>query len=214
MTPIDLMVFDLDGTLIDSAPDLVTAVNFTRYTLKMSPLEDRIIINFVGDGLEKLVERFLGPERRHLQATARGIFLDYYGAHLVDKTLLYPGVLDILKFFENKKKVLITNKDKDFTRKITDHFLLTACFDEIVGMGSSAYRKPDAMILSPILERLRIDPQRTVVIGDGVADINLAKNTGSKSCALLNGFTSRETLLALHPDFACEGLGELKEILS
>ena len=91
--------------------------------------------------------------------------------------------------------------------------MITACFDEIIGMGSTAYRKPDAMILTPILTRWRIDPQRTVVIGDGVADINLAGNTGSKSCAMLNGFTNREVLLSLRPDFACESLWELKEIL-
>ncbi len=213
MSPIDLMVFDLDGTIVDSSPDLIAAVNFARAALKLAALTDEAIISFVGDGLDKLVERFLGPEQKHCQAEARAIFMEYYGKHLADKTVLCPGVLEVMKFFGNKKKLLITNKDRDFTRRITDHFKITACFEEIIGMGSTAYRKPEALILFPALSRLRIDPQHTVVIGDGVADIKLAKNTGSKSCAMLNGFTSRATLLALQPDFACESLWELKEIL-
>lgn len=211
--PIDLMVFDLDGTLVDSAPDLITAVNFTRDALQLPAMEGKAIISFVGDGLYKLVERFLGPEYEHLQAEARAIFMDYYGMHLADKTLLCPGALEILTFFADKKKVLVTNKHNGFTRKIMDHFNITICFDEIIGMGSTAYRKPEALILLPVLSRFCITPQRIVVIGDGVADIDLARNTGSKSCAMLNGFTNREVLLSHHPDFACESLWELKEIL-
>ncbi len=212
MQIVDLMVFDLDGTLVDSGPDLIRAVNFTRRALELPELEAKEIISFVGDGLDKLAERFVGPELQHRLGEATAIFKVYYAEHCVDETVLYPGVKEVLTFFRDKKKVIITNKLFDFTRKITDYFELTNCFDSIIGLGSTAYHKPEAMVLLPLLEEFRIAPHRSVVIGDGVADINLARNAGVKSCALLNGFTSREVLLSFRPDFACESLWELKNM--
>lgn len=210
MKEVDLMIFDLDGTLINSAPDIIATVNYTRNMLRLPKMEDKAIISLVGDGMEKLLERFLGPELQHRCEEAMTIFLDYYEKHLLDNTTLYPGVTDILDFFSWKKKVIITNKRSRFTRKITDGFAITGSFDDIIGMGSTPFRKPDARVLLPLLERFRIVPDRAVIFGDGAADINLAKNTGIKSCAMLNGFTPRDVLLSLQPDFTCENMGELK----
>lgn len=210
MKEIDLMVFDLDGTLVDSAPDLISAVNHTRAVLGLPAMNDNEIISFVGDGTDKLVERLLGQELQHRRAEAMEVFVSYYDAHLLDNTTLYPGVRDILEFYRLKKKIIITNKRYHFTRKITDGLEITGCFDDIIGVGSTPFRKPDARILFPLLERFGIDPAFAIIFGDGVNDINLAGNSGIKSCAMLNGFTPRNILLSLKPDFACEYLRELK----
>jgi len=212
MHEIDLMVFDLDGTLVDSAPDLIATVNYTRNMLGLPSMENRAVISLVGDGMDKLLERFLGHEMQHRREEAMAIFLAYYEEHLLDNTTLYPGVTDVLDFFSRKKKVIITNKRCHFTRKITDGFAITSSFDDIIGIGSTPFRKPDARVLFPLLERFRIAPNRAVIFGDGVADINLARNAGIKSCAMLNGFTTRDTLLSLKPDFVCEHIGELKRM--
>ncbi len=203
MTMFNLMIFDLDGTLVDSARDLIIAVNYTRRVLGLQSMNDREIIGFVGDGTDKLVERFVGEEGRHRREEAMDLFVAYYEAHLLDKTTLYPGVREMLDFFRDKKKVIITNKRYHFTRLITDGLGITGCFDDIIGMGSTSYRKPDIRILLPILERFQADPARTIIFGDGVTDVNLAINAGIKSCAVLNGFTPRDVLLAHKPDFAC-----------
>ncbi|HLA28123.1 MAG TPA: HAD-IA family hydrolase [Syntrophales bacterium] len=210
MNKVDLMIFDLDGTLVDSASDLISAVNYTRGVLGLPAMNDNEIISFVGDGTDKLVERLLGQELQHCRDEATEVFVSYYGAHLLDNITLYPDVRDILEFYRLKKKIIITNKRYHFTRKVTDSFEITGCFDDIIGVGSTPFRKPDARILLPLLERLGIDPAFAVIFGDGVNDINLAKNSGIKSCALLNGFTPRNILLSLKPDFACEYLRELK----
>lgn len=210
MQMFDLMIFDLDGTLVDSSTDLIAAVNFTRHALDLPIMDDKEIIGLVGDGTDRLVERFIGSEHQHLYAEALAIFIAYYEAHLLDNAALYPGVTDVLDFFSHKKKVIITNKRENFTRKITDGFSLTARFDDIIGMGSTPFRKPDVRILLPVLSRFRIDPCQAIIFGDGIADLKLAKNAGIKSCGMLNGFTPREVLLALKPDFTCEHLRELK----
>ncbi len=209
MQQCELMVFDLDGTLVDSGRDLIMAANFTRNALGMPAMDDREIIRLVGDGTDKLIERIIGPEFQFRQGEALDIFLAYYEGHLLDNTILYPGVREVLVFFKQKKKVIITNKRAMFARKITDHFAITAFFDGIVGIGKDALRKPDPRVLLPFLERFDIAPEEAVIVGDGVADLNLARNCGVKSCALLNGFTPREVLLSLKPDFTCEELPEL-----
>ena len=96
------------------------------------------------------------------------------------------------------------------TRKITDAFSLTARFDDIIGVGTTPFRKPDIRMLLPVLARFHVEPSQAIIFGDGIADLQLARNSGIKSCALLNGFTSRDVLLALKPDFACEHLREIK----
>jgi phosphoglycolate phosphatase len=212
MQMFDLLIFDLDGTLVDSSADIIAAVNFTRQALDLPIMDDKEIIRLVGDGTDKLVERLIGSEHQDRYAEALATFIAYYERHLLDNAILYSGVTDVLDFFSHKKKVIITNKRENMTRKITDELSLTARFDDIVGMGSTPFRKPDARIVLPILARFRIDSSHAIIFGDGIADLKLAKNAGIKSCAMLNGFTPREVLLGLKPDYACEHLQELKSM--
>lgn len=212
MKCIDLVAFDLDGTLVDSAPDIIIAVNHTRHILELPEMKGPEIISFVGDGLEKLVERFIGEDGQHLREKAKTIFMAYYREHVLDHAATFPGVFDVLDYFRDKRRVIITNKHIDLARTITDHLDLTRYFDEILGVGSTPYRKPEAGIMLSLLERFHIEPDRALMIGDGIADVNLAKNTQVISCVLLNGFTAREILLSLNPDYACDNLSDLKSL--
>jgi phosphoglycolate phosphatase len=214
MNNFELLIFDLDGTLVDSSADIIAAVNFTRKSLALPIMDQREIIRLVGDGTDKLVERLIGAEHQDRYAEALAIFLAYYGEHLLDHATLYADVTDVLDYFRHKKKVIITNKRENMTRKMTDAFSLTGRFDAIVGVGTTPFRKPDARIVLPVLARFRVEPHRAIIFGDGIADIQVAKNAGIKSCALLNGFTPREVLLALKPDFTCEHLRDIKTLFS
>jgi len=209
MTAVELMIFDLDGTLITSGDDLANSVNYTLRTLGIPELPGKKIIGFIGDGVLKLLERSLGtffPERFE---EALKIFNAYYDEHLLDQTALYPGVEDVLHRFREKKKIILTNKDQRFTVQITDALKITSCFDEIIGADSRPYRKPDPRLVEPLLSRYGVPRERAVVVGDGINDVLLAKNAEAISCAFLNGLGSREDLLALHPDCTCEHLSEL-----
>jgi phosphoglycolate phosphatase len=214
MKHIDLMIFDFDGTLVNSGGDIAASVNHTLSALRIPMMKQDEIINLVGDGVHKLIERSLGLKNKHLFDNALNIFSDYYTKHMLDTTSLYDSVIEVLDHFQEKNKLIITNKRKCFTMTMIVAFGISHYFDDIIGADSTPYKKPDPRLLLPLIEKFGIENGNTVVIGDGVNDIMLAKNTGVLSCALLNGLTPRNVLRSLNPDFACEGLSELIEIFS
>jgi phosphoglycolate phosphatase len=212
MKPIDLMVFDFDGTLVESGEDIASSVNLTLRGLGLQPLERETILRFVGDGVSKLIERSLGAKHRHLFERALSTFKDFYGEHLLDSTGLYPGVREVLEHFREKRKVILTNKNYVFTMKIAEALGLEEHFDDIIAGDSTPYVKPDPRLIRPLMDRFRAVADHTAVIGDGPQDVLLARNAGALSCAFLNGLVPRADLLALKPDFTCERLDELKSI--
>lgn len=209
MRAVELMIFDFDGTLVASGDDLVNSVNYTLTQLDLPELPKRDIIGFIGDGVQKLIERSLGKSFPERFEEAMTIFTAYYTDHLLDTTVPYPDVEVILRHFHDKKKIILTNKRHSFTVQITDALNLTQHFDDIIGADSRPYRKPDIRLIQPLLSRYGLPAERAVVVGDGINDVLLAKNAGMISCAFLNGLGSREKLLSLQPDFVCEKLSEL-----
>jgi phosphoglycolate phosphatase len=212
MIAVDLMVFDFDGTLVDTGEDIVRAVNFTLRSLGLPERPYEEAIGFIGDGLQLLMERSLGEEKKKLYSEARTIFLKYYGEHLLDTTGLYPGVDDVLRHFHAKKKWIVTNKLYEFTIRIAGALRIHGYFDGIMGRDSTPYAKPDARILKGLMERYGVSRERTVVVGDGVHDMGMARNAGAWGCAFLSGLGDRKELLNRRPDFTCENILELKTL--
>jgi len=212
MKAVELMIFDFDGTLVNTGNDLVSSVNYTLSQLTLPVLPEKRIISFIGDGVRKLIERSLGSSFPERFEEAMKIFNEYYTKHLLDTTALYPGVENVLSHFRDKKKIIMTNKRHYFTVQIADALHLTNFFDEIIGEDSRPFHKPDNRLVQPLLEQYGVPPERAVVVGDGINDVLLAKNAGALSCAFLSGLGSREQLLSLKPDFTCESLFELTEL--
>ncbi len=212
MVVVDLMVFDFDGTLVDTGRDIVKAVNFTLRSLGLPERPYEEAIGFIGDGVQRLLERSLGEEKKTLYAEAQKIFLAYYGDHLLDTTSLYTGVDDVLRHFEAKKKWIVTNKLYEFTTRIAGALQIHGYFDGIMGRDSTPYAKPDARLLKGLMERYGVSRERTVVFGDGVHDMGMARNAGAWGCAFLGGLGDRKELLRQCPDFACENILELKTL--
>jgi phosphoglycolate phosphatase len=206
------MVFDFDGTLVNSGGDIAASINHTLEALGVPVKEPGTIINYIGDGVQKLIEKSLGPDFGHRFHEAMEIFSSHYAKHMLDTTFLYDSVIDVLQHFHGKKKIIITNKRKHFTMEIAKAFGLIEYFNEIIGADSTPYKKPDQRLLLPFLEQFDAEYDETIVIGDGVNDILLARHTGVLSCALLNGLSHRNVLLSLRPDFACEDISELKKL--
>lgn len=214
MKPIELMIFDLDGTLVDSGTDLAASVNHALTALGRPPLPKGEILAHVGDGVRKLVERSLGENGASLRERALSLFLSYYGEHLLDTTAPIPGVVDVLEHFAAVKKVVLTNKLERFSVRIVETLGLARHFEGVRGMDSLPYVKPDPRLVTYHLETYGARRERTVVVGDGVNDVLLARGGGVMSCALLNGIEDRRRLLELGPDFTCEDIRELKDLFA
>jgi phosphoglycolate phosphatase len=212
MRKVELMVFDFDGTLVDSSTDLTSSVNYALGVLNLPILEKETVVRFVGDGVKKLIERSLGSENHNRLDRAFDIFRLHYAEHLLDTTRLYRGVTEVLENYNNVKKLIVTNKLYSYTLAIAEGLNIVKYFDDIIGMDSYSYRKPDARLISPLLRRFGAGRDKTVVVGDGENDIKLARNGGVISCAVLNGFGNRENLLHLDPDYRCENIRELKNL--
>ena len=145
---------------------------------------------------------------------AMGIFADYYGKHLMDNTSLYPHVEEVLKNFENKTKIILTNKSYDFTLMIARRLNIEKYFAEIVGIDSTPFAKPDRRIIDYLLDKYGAAKEKTLITGDGRNDILAAKNSGILSCAYLNGLGDRKDLLNLNADYYCEDLLEIKSLFN
>lgn len=212
MIKVEFLIFDLDGTLAATGKDLVTAVNYTMEALGLATLDHKSVISFVGDGVEELIKRALGEKNKESFAQAMKIFLEYYGDHLLDQTVLCPGAKECLNYFSAKRKVVISNKRQDFTARIVQGLGIAPFFEDVVGGDVMPYKKPDPRLVEPYLKRFNVSREQTVIVGDGHNDILLAKNAGVRSCACLNGLVHRDKLLKLQPDYVCESLLELSEL--
>ncbi len=212
MKKVDLMIFDFDGTLADTGADLVTSVNYTLAAMRLNTRSAQEILTFVGDGVKKLIERSLGEDHRVRLEEAMSIFNGHYEKHLLDQTVLYPHIEDVLKFFNHKMKVILTNKRHHFVLAIARGLHIDRYFMEIVGADSTPYQKPDQRVVDYLLARYNVAPQKAVIIGDGVNDIAVAKNAGILSCAYLNGLGNRETLIQMEADFYCENILEVNTL--
>ena len=212
MTKVDLMIFDFDGTIADTGQDLVSSINHTLTAMRLDSRPSKEIISFVGDGIKTLIERSLGEKSKDRLEEAMSIFSGYYEKHMMDKTVLCPQIENVLKYFNHKMKVILTNKRYYLTVAIARGLHIDRYFMEIVGADSTPFQKPDKRVVEYFLEKYNVAPQKAVIIGDGVNDVAVAKNAGILSCAYLSGLGNKEALLTMEADFYCENLLEINSL--
>ena len=212
MKKVELMIFDLDGTLVSSGADLIQSINYTLNTLKLKEKPEKEILSFVGDGVKKLIEKVLGQDHIKYYEEAMIIFTDYYGKHLLDNTGLCPQVEEVLNNFVNKTKIILTNKRYNFTSAIAQGLKIAKYFVEIIGADSTPFKKPDRRVIYYILNKYAVAKEKTLIIGDGINDIAVAKNSGILSCAYLSGLGNRQDLLNLNADYYCEDLLKINSL--
>ncbi len=200
-----LLVFDLDGTLIDSAQDLCNSVNETLKAFAYEPLPDPAIASFVGNGAPMLVRRSLAVASNHrpedvdeeLFANAYQFFLKYYREHKLDFTYAYEGVLEALKALKTLHEApsgrtlamaVLTNKPVRPARGICEGLGLASYFREIYGGDSFAAKKPDPTGLRKLMEETGAQPEETAMIGDSQVDVLTARNAGAWAVGCAFGF--------------------------
>ncbi len=212
MTPVELFIFDLDGTLIDSKRDLAASVDYTLDSLGLPRLPPEEIYAYIGDGIHTLLFRSLPSGDKGLLEEAVKLFRSHYGIHLLDTTCLYPGVQETLNHFHKKKKAIATNKPLDFTLTILKDLGIEAYFDVVLGFESTENRKPHPEPVERILRELGVSSGSAVVVGDSPADIEMGRRAGTITCAMTYGLRGREELERAGPDFLLDGFSELVRI--
>lgn len=203
MHKIDLIIFDLDGTLIESKWDIADSVNLTLAELGLPQRSQEEVFSFVGDGIKRLLRLAVGEKNQSRYEEALRVFRGHYLAHCLDRTRFYPGIDRVLTHFSSKLKAVATNKSLEYTTKILDglgkhHFAYTVGGDNGFGL------KPEPGMLHKIMEELKVEKDRTVLIGDSTNDINGGHNAGIKVCAVGYGMGNREKMAACNPDWFIE----------
>ncbi len=215
LSSVRLLIFDLDGTLIDSRRDLADAVNATRMRFGLAPIEERLIASYVGDGAPVLIRRALGPEASEEQlAQALQYFLEHYAAHKLDFTRPYPGVPEALESFARRglKMAVLTNKPVRISRAILEGLGLDPYFFAVYGGNSFAQKKPHPIGVETLLQEAGVAAECALLVGDSAVDVRTARNAGVKACGVTYGFQP-ETLEQEPPDLVVDGLPELARLL-
>jgi len=210
------VIFDLDGTLVDSRKDIALAVNRTLKDLGLSPLPEKTIVGFIGGGVEPLVKSFLGPENSHRLEEALGLYKRHYSEVCTLNTTLYPGVKETLEYLQQVHipVALATNKALSFTCKIIEHLGIDGYFSVVLGPEHVQNRKPHPEIVYIICDKLKVLPEETLFVGDSELDVECGKNAGVYTCAVTYGYTSLEKLVQSEPDFLLCSLSKLSLLIS
>lgn len=209
----DLIVFDLDGTLIDSKLDLANSVNFTRQQMGLPVIEQSLIFSYIGDGATMLIRRAMGEGLSESAVQqALEIFLGYYQEHLLDHTTLYPGVEKTLKDLCSVKLAVLTNKPLQPSQAILQGLRILDRFSLIYGGDSFRYKKPHPIGLEQILRETSTPPERALMVGDSYIDIQTGQNASVATCGVTYGL-ARDTLDEPKPNFLADDFEELTRII-
>lgn len=208
-----LVCFDLDGTLVDSVPDLAAAVDSFLIAHDQSPAGEERVRQWVGFGAAKLVEQAMEwaamDLNQHEECYRK--FLITYQENLTQKTQLYPHVLDLLKAFKTNKvpMAIVTNKPSVFVKPILDHFQLTDYFAWILGADTLPEKKPSPMPLLHCAEAIEAEPEQCLMIGDSLTDYRAANDAGFRSAIVTYGYHQGVDIRSLGADVMLDDLVEL-----
>ena len=202
------ILFDLDGTLVDSVVDLATAINLLRAELDLSPLSVAEVRACVGDGATMLVRRALGEDRFSLACLQR--FLALYSEHLAEATTLYPGIRTCLDRLQDRQLAVVTNKPYRQTMDLLDALDLTRYFPVVIGGDSCPVKKPDPTPVRVALHRLGAETGRAIMIGDHHTDLISGRAAGIDVCFCTWGFGEEGNV---PPTYRVNNAAELLQVL-
>jgi phosphoglycolate phosphatase len=208
-----LIIFDLDGTLVDSKKDLCASVNYVRQTYGLPPLADSTISALIGDGAHKLIERAL--EVQASQENVRDglqLFLDFYREHMLDETGLYSGVRETLTKFADCEMAVLTNKPYLFSCALLDRLGIYDYFAAVYGGNSFRQKKPDPVGVFRILSDTKAHPESTWMVGDSAVDVMTGRNAGVATCGVTYGYAA-DTFEDTPPDFLIDKFDELEDVI-
>lgn len=225
--PIGAVIFDLDGTLVDSGLDIALSANFVRRHFDLPELDLATAQSYVGDGVVRLLIRTLGhdaaagrvgdqglPVDEARLAEALEVFRRHYTEHMLDHTGLYPGCGEVLDRLADLPLHVATNKPREFADRILSALGIGGAFRRVVGGDEPVARKPDASHLALALADLPIRPSEVVMVGDSPNDVLAARAFGSVAIGCTYGLVAPSVVAAAQPDFLLAALADLPRLLS
>ena len=212
---VDTIIFDFDGVLVNTGPDIANAAN---YALRMNHLQELpadIIIGYIGGGAELLMRRCLKDQADSLLPKALPEFVEYYNENCCVDSHLYEDVLPVLKYFNNAGKTfaIATQKNEETAHKMVQQLGISSYFHCIVGPESITHRKPHPESVLRILDVTATGSERAVFVGDMPTDIQAGKAAGVFTCGVLYGYGAEEAMFAAEPDLLIGNLSQLTDWL-
>lgn len=208
-----LIIFDLDGTLLNTLEDLADSGNYilSKYGFDQHSLDDYRY--FVGNGIYKLVERILPENKREktFVEEVKSQFMTYYDQHKADKTAPYQGIIELLEELQHRgiKMAIASNKAQEAMEPLVEFYFPTITFAAVFGQRTGIPTKPDPNIVFDILNKTNISKSDTLYVGDTAVDMQTAKSAGVKSVGVLWGFRPKEELIQAQAELIIEKPEEL-----
>ena len=212
---IKCILIDLDGTIINSGPDLIDSLNFVLRNQNIKPVESRIIGTLVGGGAKAMIMRAYQNLKLEPPLNIDLLveeFLEFYFENCSNKSFLYPNVFDTLKKLKSKFRIaLCTNKKQFITEKILIDFKIEDFFDFVLGSDSKIKLKPDTDMLEYCLNECHVAPEHAIMIGDSSNDIMPAKTLGMKSIYVTYGYGKIDK--SIKPDYVIDSFDEVLRVI-
>ncbi len=214
--PIELVMFDLDGTLIDSSVDIANAINYAIEPYGVKPVTIQETISLVGEGITRLMEKIVKSQESEVRSNINKDilverFLEHYSSHLIDNTTVYPMVRETLEKLDGYKKAVISNKREALSSRVLDDLGLLKYLNLVVGSDTTPERKPSPIPILHVLSKLNIKTEDAVIVGDSNFDIEAGKAAGIKTVAVTYGYRPLDLLKGA--DFIINRMDELIDIV-
>jgi phosphoglycolate phosphatase len=213
LIPIDVLIFDFDGTITDSIPPAVSAIQKMLKELGLPDRSKKEINAFVGYGEIPLIEGAIGSKDTALMKKAMKLYEEIYIKEGIKKISLYPHVREFLDHFRDKIKIIVSNKKDLFIRMILKELKLAEYFIEVHGGDTMPCLKPDPFAINAMVKKYGVSKDRVLFIGDMTVDIDTGKNAKVRTCAVTYGFDPESKLRKHKPDMMINDLMELKGLI-
>ena len=214
------VMFDLDGTLVDSAPDIAISMNKMLQQLDLPTCDLAQVRDWIGNGAGRLIKRALtgqvdGEPSEELFKQAHQLFLDVYEQHIHVESAMYPGALEGLKILREHSYVLacVTNKPRRFTPALLKAFGLDHFFEHLICGDDLPIKKPNPQVLQTILKQTKLSPLQAVMVGDSASDIKAARSANMKSFCVSYGYHQGKGVDALGADYIIDSIAELPQYI-
>lgn len=209
--PIKLVIFDLDGTLVNSITDITNSLNYATEPYGLAPKTVEEVAALVGEGITRVIERLIGDEKLQYRDDVVKRFLEFYSEHIVDNTFPYPGVRETLERLNGFKKAVISNKREALSIKVLEALDLLRFFDLVIGSDSSTEKKPSPVPVLYVLSKLGLNKKDAVMVGDSDLDIAAGKSAGIRTVGVTYGY--RDRVFLTDADYIIDEIKDLPLII-
>jgi phosphoglycolate phosphatase len=208
---LNLIIFDLDGTLVDTVQDITNALNYALLSHDIKNLTVKETMRLVGEGVTRLVEKVLPVAKEHLKDDVMKKFLEYYSEHLIENSKEFPHVRETLENLNHFKKAVLSNKREVLSKRLLEELKLEKYFDIIIGSDTAGEKKPSPVPVLYLISKLTVRPEESIVVGDSYYDIEAGEMAGLKTVAVTYGYQPKELLKKA--DYLIDDLRELVPLL-